>query len=201
MTRKRFPHYLPFVSNSQRISQKASNEDLSVVDSIYKPLNKQLSFIQSYMYVTDVRATHTQTQNCIYPSIVLLSGFLSPSVSLSLLNCKWKNPKWIWENISHETITNFYVTKTNDSRGCFIIKWTSFQYWKSHCGDKTILRPSYLHNWNSYTGKMSFYIESGHRDFVGHQAHNCAKTRTVMDVHIADLYINMSKSNDLYLLH
>ena len=27
------------------------------------------------------------------------------------------------------------------------------QYRKSHCGDKTILRPSYLHNGISYTGK------------------------------------------------
>ena len=35
---------------------------------------------------------------------------------------------------------------------------TSYQYWKSHCGDKTILRPSNLHNGISYTGKMtSFY--------------------------------------------
>ena len=32
---------------------------------------------------------------------------------------------------------------------------TSYQYRKSHCGDKTILRPSYLHNGISYTGKMS----------------------------------------------
>ena len=30
-----------------------------------------------------------------------------------------------------------------------------YQYRKSHCGDKTILRPSYLHNGISYTGKMS----------------------------------------------
>ena len=29
------------------------------------------------------------------------------------------------------------------------------QYRKSHCGDKTILRPSYLHNGISFTGKMS----------------------------------------------
>ena len=28
----------------------------------------------------------------------------------------------------------------------------SFQYWKSHCGDKTILRPSYLHNGISCIG-------------------------------------------------
>ena len=36
------------------------------------------------------------------------------------------------------------------------IKTTSYQYRKSHCGDKTILRPpSYLHNGISYTGKMT----------------------------------------------
>ena len=31
----------------------------------------------------------------------------------------------------------------------------SYQYRKPHCGDKTILRPSYLHNGVSYTGKMA----------------------------------------------
>ena len=33
----------------------------------------------------------------------------------------------------------------------------SYQYRKSHGGDKTILRPSYLHNGISYTGKTSLY--------------------------------------------
>ena len=37
----------------------------------------------------------------------------------------------------------------------FNIKMTSYQYRKSHCGDKTILRPSYLHNGISYTGKTT----------------------------------------------
>ena len=37
----------------------------------------------------------------------------------------------------------------------FNIKMTSYQYRKSRCGDKTILRPSYLHNGISYTGKMT----------------------------------------------
>ena len=31
----------------------------------------------------------------------------------------------------------------------------SYQYRKSHCGNKTILRPSYLHNGISYTGKTT----------------------------------------------
>ena len=42
-----------------------------------------------------------------------------------------------------------------ESGGWFNIKTTSYQYRKSHCGDKTILRPSYLHNGISYTGKMT----------------------------------------------
>ena len=37
----------------------------------------------------------------------------------------------------------------------FNIKMTSYQYRKSHCGDKTILRPSYLHNGISYTSKTT----------------------------------------------
>ena len=32
---------------------------------------------------------------------------------------------------------------------------SSYQYRKSHCGDKTILWPSYLHNGISYTSKMT----------------------------------------------
>ena len=34
-------------------------------------------------------------------------------------------------------------------------KVTSYQYRKSHCGDKTVVRSSYLHNGISYTGKIS----------------------------------------------
>ena len=37
----------------------------------------------------------------------------------------------------------------------FNIKMLSYQYRKSHCGDKTVVRSSYLHNGISYTGKMA----------------------------------------------
>ena len=40
--------------------------------------------------------------------------------------------------------------------GWFSIKIPSYQYRKSHCGDKAILWLSYLHNEISYTGKMTF---------------------------------------------
>ena len=40
-------------------------------------------------------------------------------------------------------------------RGLVHIKMSSYQYRKSDCGDKTILRPSYLHNGMAYNGKMT----------------------------------------------
>ena len=39
--------------------------------------------------------------------------------------------------------------------GQFNTKIPSYQYRKFHCGDKTILGPSDLHNGISYTGKMT----------------------------------------------
>ena len=44
----------------------------------------------------------------------------------------------------------------------FNIKMSSYLYRKSHCGDKTVVRSSYLHNGISYTGKMlSLYWTRG----------------------------------------
>ena len=37
----------------------------------------------------------------------------------------------------------------------FNIKMSSYQYRESHCGDKTVVRSSCLHNGISYTGKIS----------------------------------------------
>ena len=42
-----------------------------------------------------------------------------------------------------------------DCWGWFGIKMPSYQYRKSHCGDKTILGPSYFGNGISYTGKVT----------------------------------------------
>ena len=45
--------------------------------------------------------------------------------------------------------------KVSETIPRFYIKMSSYQYRKSHCGDKTVVRSSYLHNGISYTGKMS----------------------------------------------
>ena len=42
-----------------------------------------------------------------------------------------------------------------DGVGWFNIKMPSYQCRKSHCGDKTVLRPSYLHNEISFIDKMA----------------------------------------------
>ena len=47
----------------------------------------------------------------------------------------------------------FYMVQSTRPR--FNMKMTSYQYRKSHCGDKTTLRPSYLYNGISYTGKIT----------------------------------------------
>ena len=52
--------------------------------------------------------------------------------------------------VNHNINTAMYKTG-----GWFNIKMPSYQYRKSHCGDETILRPSYLHNGISYTGNMT----------------------------------------------
>ena len=49
---------------------------------------------------------------------------------------------WVWARLMR-------------SGGRFNIKVLPYQYRNSHCGDKTILRPSYLHNGISYTGKTA----------------------------------------------
>ena len=54
-------------------------------------------------------------------------------------------------HINHQVGLSIMLT----ARGWINIKITSYQYRKSHCGDKTILRPSYLHNGISYTDKIT----------------------------------------------
>ena len=48
-----------------------------------------------------------------------------------------------------------------DSGPRFNIKMSSCRYRKSHCGDKTVVRSSYLHNGISCTGKVSSLYSIG----------------------------------------
>ena len=63
--------------------------------------------------------------------------------------------KYFGEMWPYYTETWLQQTKQWESGPRFNIKMTSYQYRKSHCRDKMIWRPSYLHNGISFTGKMT----------------------------------------------
>ena len=49
-----------------------------------------------------------------------------------------------------------YLHDTKEPGPWFNTKTPSFQYRESHCGDNTVVRSFYPHNWISYTGKNAF---------------------------------------------
>ena len=77
------------------------------------------------------------------------------------------------------------ILRVNEAGPWFNIKMSSYQYRKSHCGDKMVVRSSYLHNGISYTGKvtslywigaqvsMSWIIITFHNmwDIISHSCH------------------------------
>ena len=118
--------------------------------------------------------------NCIFPDFFLTFGEISnfPDPYKKLLTFCWLFKiftfSWLfpdlWEPccmVQHDpVITRSFLRNTRNTHSSslsvfaspgprFNIKMTSYQYRKSHCGDKTILRPSYLHNGISYTGKTT----------------------------------------------
>ena len=62
---------------------------------------------------------------------------------------------WSTPNLWHRQHCLFQLTGAYKSGPRFNIKMSSYQYRKSHCGDKTVVRSSYLHNGISYTGKTT----------------------------------------------
>ena len=85
---------------------------------------------------------------CWYPAV-----FSSPRNSFedwAPVDQIYKQPNFKWI-----TIVSVGCYWYRSPGGQFSKKISSYHYMKSHCGDKTILRPSYLHNRISYTGKMT----------------------------------------------
>ena len=63
----------------------------------------------------------------------------------------WVVRTWQWLS----TINPWWKRSQQIPGPWFNIKMSSYQYRKSHCGDKTAVRSSYVHNWIFYTDKMS----------------------------------------------
>ena len=90
-----------------------------------------------------------QTQCCIYPSML---RFYAAHRSPLLLPHHYCHVGSIWER---RTLKRNHLLKLQQSGLWFNIKMLSYQYRKSHCGDKMVVRSSNLHNEISYIGKMA----------------------------------------------
>ena len=88
------------------------------------------------------------------------------SMPMAILNCRILHltcpvpqindyPQNIRQFMTVQWVKYWLQGKQKRPGGWINIKMPSYQYRKSHCGDKTILRPSYLHNGISYTGKTT----------------------------------------------
>ena len=88
-----------------------------------------------------------------------------------------------YSSLLSEGLTTIHITRwINMPGGWFNLTMPSYQYKKSHCGDKTILRPSYLHNGISYTGKMtSLYRIRAQDAYTYCQCYSAADTALPFD--------------------
>ena len=75
---------------------------------------------------------------------LLLTGSMSFKITEDI--------RWILQNLGVDENIHQLSMKPGPR---FNIKMLSYEYSKSHCGDKTVVRSSYLHNGISYTGKMT----------------------------------------------
>ena len=104
---------------------------------------------------------------------------------MALMQHHWKADFWqlayfLHRVTCHKPVMKWTVIRPRDPGSRFNINMTSYQYRKSHCGNKTMLRPSYLHNGISYTGKMTSLY------WIGAQLHwpsyaNYVATRCFID--------------------
>ena len=116
------------------------------------------NFVNWWLPVTPFGAADTilSRQAFHYTILIILYTVLS---NMCYFNC---DLNYVWNALTTiiapqiDPFRKFSVTIPGSPPGpWFNKKMSSYQYRKSHCGDKTILRPSYLHNGISDTGKMA----------------------------------------------
>ena len=94
---------------------------------------------------------------CTWARVRLTTTLSKTSIGM-ISTLKAPRPFWMrccWQS---QDCPKLPQTRGDTPGSWFNIKMSSYLYTKSHCGDKTVLRSSYLNNGISYTGKMtSFY--------------------------------------------
>ena len=121
--------------------------------SVQQYSRNQVSMIAAdgFVPVWSQRICNIHNGMCIYKGLLVISGAsqyygvicnLIPLVFIFFICESW----------SYDYVT-FPISM--ESRPWFNIKMSSCRYRKSHCGDKMVVRSSYLHNGISYTGKIT----------------------------------------------
>ena len=134
----------------------------------YTPLSTSLQRGYNNEAILFLFNTLRQRQNCChFADDIFLNENVWISLNISMKFVQWLganqatshylNQRWLFYWCIYASLgLNNLILKAPGP--WFNIKMSSYQYRKSHCGDKTVVRSSYLHNGISYTGKMmSFY--------------------------------------------
>ena len=115
-----------------------------------------------HLYMRSINVNHH-----LYHIIHLCGSSANPHLGNT---CLWS----ITASPNKMNMSNFFLNRGHERKqvwwckcvGCWIsltsgplftIKLSSYQYRKSHCGDKTVVRSSYLHNGISYTGETKSF--------------------------------------------
>ena len=124
-------HHYAFTGHQWFPSQRASNAEL-------------------WSFLSDSFWTNTWIKNGVGVDLWHLTAY----VASMLLH--WFAREVRMKNSSKMSIHRKNITMLESRSGpWFNKKIPSWQYRKSHCGDKTVVRPSYVHNGITYTGSMA----------------------------------------------
>ena len=122
----------------------------STHDIIHNPIEQQRD-------IKSLKSFKLLQSNIIVKGLfVLFANGISPQFNIELTAIlRVYQIIYLQKEISTKRDIKWLFTQSMQSGPRFNIKMSSYQYRKSHCGNKTVVRSSYIHNGISYTGKMS----------------------------------------------
>ena len=110
------------------------------------------------IFNTDIAWCNTSVNTVRQQIIIWDTLHIRQNIQLLAMKIVMFLPAWWWYQIEsnlNEIWTFFTQMIAKYAPGpWFSIKMSSYQYRKSHCGDKMVVRSSNLHNGIYYTGKM-----------------------------------------------
>ena len=149
--------------NENRLSLFQIQSHYSIVPLFIQPWQTQIYWVISAC--SHIAIPTTKTKHRLYEWSIYFEWILSDYVKSQRYRLVSEASRCLPHYSSYKTECKINMENHLSSGAIYSIFWksgpwfniqkSSYQYWKSHCGDKTILRPYYLHNGISYSGKMT----------------------------------------------